>query len=537
MPLYINRGNIRNRRELRKLARIQKKEKKLLFSKKKKNTQGRNISTINTPDESLEGRSTKQDEGNMKRKRNYSEGNNLNATPKKQKKTSHSKIKYDISAEQEKDNQLLSYLSKKLKINNKDDGKNNEEKIFKQLEKDGFDTNLLKLTDIIFGEFQKSYKKKCKKGNNALREGDDTPGRSSEDEGVLSEGRDDAPSEEDTEKKETQKERQKERKKERRKKKSHTGITQNGAEKDAEGEEGMLPSRGRVSEGKKTAKAEKKKKKKAPNYPEEAKKIEKFLVISLNKTSEFNIKCIIQDLCKYFHELDDVKLKVMFNDALTKIVCNHFNNVNATDIHICICVVVICVLNNLVYQNLLRDFLKALTGIFKQHYEDNRNLMRKIERENELSSVVARNHDSLQAGNEDAGRSGQCAPLTHSSEENQCGIPTQGCTNKAKQSSEKQSNAKLSSEKLSNAQNNHLVSQKEQEKYQNFKIILRNILKSFCLFYARSYLDFDCITDIINLLCEDISISSVDNIIIILKICGMKLKSEDGSHLNYITDY
>ncbi|EUD65771.1 hypothetical protein C922_03754 [Plasmodium inui San Antonio 1] len=188
----------------------------------------------------------------MKRKRNYNEGNNLNAPPKKHKKASHSKIKYDISAEQEKDNRLLSYLSKKLKISNKDDGKSNEEKIFKQLEKDGFDSNLLKLTDLIFGEFQKSYKKKCKNGNNALRGGDDTPGRSSEEEGVLSEGQDNAPSEKDTEKKEKQKKRQNENQKDRRsKKRSHTGLTQ--------------------SEGKKATKAEEKKKKKAPNYPEEAK--------------------------------------------------------------------------------------------------------------------------------------------------------------------------------------------------------------------------------------------------------------------------
>ncbi|EUD65770.1 hypothetical protein C922_03753 [Plasmodium inui San Antonio 1] len=217
----------------------------------------------------------------------------------------------------------------------------------------------------------------------------------------------------------------------------------------------------------------------------------------------------------------------MFNDALTKIACNHFNNVNATDIHICICVVVICVLNNLVYQNLLKDFLKALTGIFKQYYEDNRHLMRKVERENELSSVVALNHDTPQAGNENGGRNGQSVPLTRPSEADQYGIPTQGCTKDAKDSRAK----------MSSSQNSYLVSEKEQEKYQNFKIILRNVLKSFCLFYARSYLDFDCITDIINLLCEDISISSVDNIIIILKICGMKLKSEDGSHLNYITEY
>ncbi|ANQ10423.1 Uncharacterized protein PCOAH_00050200 [Plasmodium coatneyi] len=513
MPLYPNRGNIRNRRELRKLARLQKKEKKLLFSKRKKNAQRRNIPTIHTPDESLEGRPTKQDKGNIKRKRNYSDGNNLNSPPKKQKKTSHSKIKYDISAEQEKDNQLLSYLSKKLKLN-KDDGKNNEEKIFKQLEKDGFDSNLLKLTDIIFGEFQKSYKKKCKKkGDNALRGGDDTVGRSSEEEGILSEDQGDAPSEEDTEKKK--------KKKKRKKKKSQTGVAQNGTEEDSEGEGGIPPLR-RANEGKKAPKAEKKKKKKAPNYPEEAKKIEKFLMISLNKTSEFNIKSIIQDLCKYFHDLDDVKLKVMFNEVLTKIACNHFNNVNATDIHICICVVVICVLNNLVYQNLLKDFLKALTGIFKQLYENNRNLMRKVERENELSSIVALNHDNPQAGNESTAQNGQSAALTGPSEANQYGVPKQGCTNSGKQSS---------------PQNNFLVTQEEQEKYQNFKIILRNVLKSFCLFYALSYLDFDCITDIINLLCEDISISSVDNIIIILKICGMKLKSEDGSHLNYITEY
>ncbi|KJP85465.1 obg family GTPase CgtA [Plasmodium fragile] len=507
---------MRNRRELRKLARIQKKERKLLFSKKKKNYQGKNVSTINTPDESLEEGSTKQDEGNMKRKRKYSEGNNLSGPLKKQKKKSHSKIKYDISAEQEKDNQLLSYLSKKLKLNNTHDGKNNEEKVCKQLEKDGFDSNLLKLTDIIFGEFQKSYKKKCKKGKNALRGDDDTLGRSSEEEEVLSEGQDDATSEKDTDKKEKKKERRK------KKKKSHTGVMENEADEDAEEAEGMLSPRGKANKGKKAAKAEKKKKKKAPNYPEEAKKIEKFLMISLNKTSEFNIKSIIQDLCKYFHELEDVKLKVMFNDALTKIACNHFNNVNATDIHICICVVIICVLNNLVYRNLLKDFLKVLTGVFKQLYEDNRDLMRKIERENELSSVVAPNHDNLQNGNENGGPNGQNEPLTRSSEANQCDIPTEGYTNNAKQSS---------------SQNNFIVTQEEQEKYQNFKIILRNILKSFCLFYALSYLDFDCITDIINLLCEDISISSVDNIIIILKISGMKLKSEDISHLNYITEY
>ncbi|KMZ97429.1 hypothetical protein PVNG_01259 [Plasmodium vivax North Korean] len=524
MPLYMNRGNTRNRRELRKLARLQKKEKKLLFSKKKKNPKGRNIPTVSTPDESLEGRPTKKDEGNLKRKRNYSEGNSLNAPPKKQKKTSNSKIKYNLSAEQEKDNQLLAYLSKKLKINSKDDGKNNEEKIFKQLEKDGFDSNLLKLTDLIFGEFQKSFKKKSKKGKKALR------GGSSEEEGGLSEGQDGAPGEKDAEKRERQKEKQKEGKK--KKKKSHTGVTQNGAEEDAEGAEEMIPLRGRASEGKKTAKAEKTKKKKAPNYPEEAKKIEKFLVISLNKTSEFNIKSIIQDLCKYFHQLDDVKLKVMFNDALTKIACNHFNNVNATDIHICICVVVICVLNNLVYHNLLRDFLKALTANFKQHYEDNRDLMRKVERENELSSGAPLNHDSLEVGNERGGPNGQSAPLTCLSEANQHGTPSQGCANNAKLGG-----TKMSGTKMSNAQSNFLVSQTEQEKYQNFKIILRNVLKSFCLFYALSYLEFDCITDIINLLCEDISISSVDNIIIILKICGMKLKSEDGSHLNYITEY
>ncbi|CAA9990493.1 conserved Plasmodium protein, unknown function [Plasmodium knowlesi strain H] len=514
MPLYLNRGNIRNRRELRKLARIQKKEKKLLFSKRKKNSRGRNIPTINNPDESLEVRPTKQDKGNSKRKRNYSEGNNLNAPPKKQKKILNSKIKYDISAEQEKDNQLLSYLSKKLKINNKDDGKNNEEKIFKQLEKDGFDSNLLKLTDIIFGEFQKSYKKKCKKkGNNALREEDDTVGRSSEEERVLSEDQDDAPSEEDTEKKE----KKKVKKKKLSKKKTHTEISESGEEEDAENAGGVHPPRGKVSERKKKPKAEKKKKKKALNYPEEAKKIEKFLMVSLNKTSEFNIKSIIQDLCKYFHDLDDLKLKVMFNDSITKITRNHFNHVNATDIHICICVVIICVLNNLVYQNLLKDFLKALTRTLKQLCEDNRDLMRKVERENELSGVVNRNHDNLHDSNENGSKNGQSAPPTGSSEENQYGIPAQGSTN--------------------NAKSNHLVSQEEQEKYQNFKIILRNILKSFCLFYALSYLDFDCITDIINLLCEDISISSVDNIIIILKICGMKLKSEDGSHLNYITEY
>ncbi|EUR64907.1 hypothetical protein PFBG_05144 [Plasmodium falciparum 7G8] len=230
--------------------------------------------------------------------------------------------------------------------------------------------------------------------------------------------------------------------------------------------------------------------------------MEKFLMSSLNKTSEFNIKSIIDDICKYFHDIDNVKLKLCYNDILIKQISTYFKNVNTTDIHICMCVVIICVLNNLLCENILYDFLKDLTAIFKYYYEDNVNLMKIVERENEMNNKIET--QSINSVND--------TYLLNRKNENNM---------------------------LSNPQgDNYKISPKEHEKYQDFKILFRNLLKCFSLFYALSYIEFDFIIDIINILCEHMSINNVDNIIIVLKICGMKLKEEDDNiHLKHISEY
>ncbi|VWU52083.1 FACT complex subunit SPT16, putative, partial [Hepatocystis sp. ex Piliocolobus tephrosceles] len=233
-----------------------------------------------------------------------------------------------------------------------------------------------------------------------------------------------------------------------------------------------------------------------------SKKIEKFLLSSLNKTSEYNIKSIIQDICAYYDDLKNLKHKELYFNSLIKILSNHFTNSNITDIHVCICVILVCVLNSLINAHLLKNFLKMLTTIFKDNYKNNADLMQKMEKQNEANN---NEHESVQLG---LGNNMRC---------NYTIGDVSGGDN-------------ISGDNIS-------ITKEELERLQDFKIIIRNILKCFSFFYALNYLNFDCIIDIINILCEYMSINNVDNIIIILKICGMKLKSEDMSHLEYITNY
>ncbi|SBT78951.1 conserved Plasmodium protein, unknown function [Plasmodium ovale] len=513
MSFPVKKGNNLSRKDRRKLERKQLKKKRFLFSKKKellkkqKNVTPKgsySISEVQSKREGIKskGNQTKGSEKKGKRKASV-HGNNSTNPSKKQKIPTQRDKKYDLKAEQEKDDYLLSYLSKKLKIKSKnsstnssntgDSSKNGEDKLYKELEKDGFDKNLLKLTDIIFGEFQKSYVKKKKKKKD-MKEKDIGEEEASSEELGLDIERGNLENGEDIQTMGNIIDKKKRKKK--------RAVIWDGAKS---GEEASEPKR------KKTVKEEKKKL--IYNHSEEEKKMEKFLMASLNKTSEFNIKNIIQDICKYFHGLKNLKGKLLFSHTLVRVISNHFRNVNSTDIHICICVIVVCVLNSVTYQNLLKDFLKVLTTIFKEYYEDNIDLIKKIERENEICSNINVNQDVGYSGNNYV-----MEDLKQSSDNTN----VEKYTNNIKGKDEKK---------------NNVVSKKEHDKYQDFKIILRNILKCFSLFYALSYLDFDCITDIINVLCENISINSVDNIIIILKICGMKLKNEDISHLNYITDF
>ncbi|SCP06296.1 conserved Plasmodium protein, unknown function [Plasmodium ovale] len=510
MSFPVKKGNNLSRKDRRKLERKQQKKKRFLFSKKKellkkqKNVTPKksySISEVHSKREGIKskGNQTESAEKNGKRKASV-HGNNSNDPSKKQKTPTQRDKKYDLKSEQEKDDYLLSYLSKKLKIKSKnsstnssdtgDSSKNGEEKLFKELEKDGFDKNLLKLTDIIYGEFQKSYIKKKK--DKKEKDIDAEEVSSEELELDIEQGNSDNGEDIQTMGKLTGK----------KKKKKKRAVIWDGAES---GEETSEPKRKKTVKGEKT--------KLIYNHSEEEKKMEKFLMVSLNKTSEFNIKNIIQDICKYFHGLKNLKGKLLFSHTLVRVISNHFRNVNSTDIHICICVIVVCVLNSVTYQNLLKDFLKVLTNIFKDYYEDNIDLIKKIERENEICSNIN--------VNQDVGYSGHNYVMGYLKQSSD-NTTVEKYTNNIKGKDEKK---------------NNVVSKKEHEKYQDFKIILRNILKCFSLFYALSYLDFDCITDIINVLCENISINSVDNIIIILKICGMKLKNEDISHLNYITDF
>ncbi|EWC74108.1 hypothetical protein C923_05213 [Plasmodium falciparum UGT5.1] len=500
MKLFMKKGHNLSRKEIRKLARKQIKKNKLLYSKKKRKNsflkkEKKQVSFSNNDQIII----NKNHESNTNQFLSDSDKNLIkkNKSVKNSKKTKKIKLndnsnksfnyfnnKRNYLEEQEKDDYLLSYLSKKLKIKNEDgSNKKNEDKLIKELEKDGFDTSLLKLADIIFNESQNFLtKKKIQKGKDDEYNED---GEYNEDDEYNEDGEyneddeynvDDEYNEDD-----------------------EYNVDDEYNENDEyneDGEDNLSQDNDKVNN------------KNVDNilisfnYENDIKKMEKFLMSSLNKTSEFNIKSIIDDICKYFHDIDNVKLKLCYNDILIKQISTYFKNVNTTDIHICMCVVIICVLNNLLCENILYDFLKDLTAIFKYYYEDNVNLMKIVERENEMNNKIET--QSINSVND--------TYLLNRKNENNM---------------------------LSNPQgDNYKISPKEHEKYQDFKILFRNLLKCFSLFYALSYIEFDFIIDIINILCEHMSINNVDNIIIVLKICGMKLKEEDDNiHLKHISEY
>ncbi|ETB59498.1 hypothetical protein YYC_02966 [Plasmodium yoelii 17X] len=577
------KGTILSRKEKRKLERTQKKRNKLLFSNKKKKFK-RNDNTneemplkihknVNNHEKGKQMRDTKNDsiekssiKGNKKKRNSYS--NDLSDAFQKKKAKKMNRSIRDLDEDQKKDEYLLSYLSKKLKINN---NKHNEEKLFNELTKDGFDSNLLKLTDIIFDDFQK--KRSNKKGNKKLKnrkeakeeeedeeEEDENEEEEDEEEDENEEEEDEEEEEEDGEEEIDEDEEDEEEDEEEEEEDDEGEDEEEGEgeedevdeeeeidedeedeeevdeeddeeedeeevdEEDEEDEEEEIDEY-EVGEAKKTqtkgiAKKENYTKKRQVNYKEEEKKIEKFLMLSLNKTSEFNIKCIIEDICKYFHDIKDSNLKLTFVNSLVKIISNNFKNANITDTHIYIFVVMVCVLNNLTYRKLLKDFLKELVIIFKTYFKNNINLMKRVERENEIINI------NLIKNEENGKKNNTMIKITTNTENEEINDAYDNNNNvEGPNKFEKQSLEDKS------------ISQSEYDKYQDFKIILRNLLKCFSLFYALNYVDFDFITDIINVLCEYISINSVDNIIIILKICGLKLKNDDVSHLNYITDH
>ncbi|CRG95634.1 conserved Plasmodium protein, unknown function [Plasmodium gallinaceum] len=542
MSIAIKKGNL-SRKELRKMKRKQKKRNKMLFSKKKIIRKKKSFESEGSNYNSKKEKTKKNEQENisiqLKKAKKVNENDNLNIQLKKSKKVNENKNlniqlkkakkvnenknlniqlkndtgdgsqNYDIYAEQDKDDYLLSYLSKKLKIKNNDSSKNNEEKLFKELEKDGFDTKLLKLTDIIFNECQKHYKNNKSSINKTKNDEEynsssesNNQERTNNDENVI----DNQVILLEKSKNKTETKDKIINKKDKKKKKKLKKISKN-EEDSLKNIDNIKKKKNINKESKEIVKIEGKNKKILLNYSEETKKIDKFLIISLNKTSEFNIKSIIQDICKYFHELSDLKLRVIFNDVLIKIVSNYFKNVNTTDIHICIFSVIICVLNSLLYQDLLKDFLKVLIGIFKNYYEDNINLMIQVEKENELNNNL--NMNDIEKVNNVIKLNNKNKNIIYD-------------TNP-------KNNIKVNKKKI--------ITKEEYDKYQDFKIIMRNLLKCFSLFYALNYLDFEFIIDVINLLCESISINNVDNIIIILKICGKKLKKDDVSHLNYISNY
>ncbi|SPJ12512.1 conserved Plasmodium protein, unknown function [Plasmodium sp. DRC-Itaito] len=554
MKLFIKKGNNLSRKEIRKLARKQIKKNKLLYSKKKKKNsslkkESKQVSFSNN-DKIINNR--KNYESNTNQFLSDTDKNliNKNKSVKNSKKTGKIKVnnnsnksfnyfnnKRNYLEEQEKDDYLLSYLSKKLKIKNEDgSNKKNEQKLIKELEKDGFDTSLLKLADIIFNE-SKNYltKKKIKKGKDGEYNVDD--GYNEDDEDNEDDGdneniqydEDDEYNEdiqyneddeynEDIQYNEDDEDNPSQDNKKVNNKIVHDILSGNENEqthnilqddnianaKDKKQKKkkkiDKSPSDHNIINDKSIVDIKKKKKKKKKMFHLIMK--EKFLMSSLNKTSEFNIKSIIDDICEYFHDIDNIKLKLCYNDILIKHVSTYFKNVNTTDIHICMCVVIICVLNNILCQNILYDFLKDLTAMFKYYYEDNINLMRMVERENEMNNKIETH--SINSVNE--------IYLLNRKNENNT---------------------------LSNPQgDNYKMNPKEHEKYQDFKILFRNLLKCFSLFYALSYIEFDFIIDIINILCEHMSINNVDNIIIVLKICGMKLKEEDDNiHLKHVSEY
>ncbi|CRH04022.1 conserved Plasmodium protein, unknown function [Plasmodium relictum] len=499
------------------MKRKQKKKNRMLFSKnkvirKKENFEPQSLSYISKEEKRKKG---VQENINRKFKKSkkVNKSKNLNIQLKNNKANGNQN--YNLYVEQKKDDILLSYLSKKLNINNHDS--NNEEKLFKELENDGFDTKLLKLTDIIFNEFQKQYKKN-KNGINEIKNNKENTFRDKKNnQESLNNDKNIINNQIITLEKKKNKIETKDKiinkkdKKKKNEKKNLKKIFKEEEKYSIKNIDDIKKKKQKYEEGEEIVKTGEKNKKVLFNYSEQTKKIDKFLMVSLNKTSEFNIKNIIQDMCKYFHELNDLKLKVIFNDSLIKILSNYFRNVNTTDIHIGIFSVTICVLNSLLYQDLLKDFLKALIGIFKDYYEDNINLMKKIEKENELNNTLNINDNEKVYNDINAN-----------------GINSNNIYN---------NNNDKDYLKDKKKKKNDIISKEEYEKYQDFKIIMKNLLKCFSLFYALNYLDFEFIIDVINLLCESISINNVDNIIIILKICGMKLKKDDTSHLNYISDY
>ncbi|CXI55352.1 conserved Plasmodium protein, unknown function [Plasmodium berghei] len=566
------KDTILNRKEKRKLERTQKKRNKLLFSIKNKKFKRNNNKNeemplkihknVNNHEKGNQMRNTKNDligknyiKGNKKKRNSYS--NDLSDAFQKKKAKNMNRSIRDLDEDQKKDEYLLSYLSKKLKINN---NKHNEEKLFNELTKDGFDSNLLKLTDIIFDEFQK--KRSNKKGNKKLKNREEVDEEEDEGEEEVDVEEDEGEEEVDVEEDEGEEEVDVEEDKgeeevdveedegeeevdvEEDEGEEEVDVEEDKGEEEVDVEEDEGEEEDEedvdveedeveeeeiyeyvVGEAKKTqtkgiAKKENCTKKRRENYKEEEKKIEKFLMSSLNKTSEFNIKCIIEDICKYFHDIENSNLKLTFVNSLVKIISSNFTNANVTDTHIYIFVVMVCVLNNLIYRKLLKDFLKELVIIFKTYFKNNINLMKRVERENEITNI------NLIKNEENGKKNNIMIKISTDTEHEDINDAYDNSNNVgAPNKFEKQ------------ALEDKSISQSEYDKYQDFKIILRNLLKCFSLFYSLNYVDFDFITDIINVLCEYISINSVDNIIIILKICGMKLKNDDISHLNYITDH
>ncbi|CAD2107292.1 hypothetical protein YYG_00799 [Plasmodium vinckei petteri] len=590
------KGTILSRKEKRKLKRAQKKRNKLLFSNKKNKFKRNDNTNVSNNEKENPMRNPKNDlvgkfsiKGN-KKKRN-SNSNDLSDTFHKKKAKKMNRSIRDLDEDQKKDEYLLSYLSKKLKINN---NKHNEEKLFNELTKDGFDSSLLKLTDIIFDEFQK--KRPNKKGNKKLKnreedeevdeeedeevevddeeeEVDDEEEEEEDDEEEEDEDEEEDEEEEvdddeeevdeeedeevevddeevevddEEEEEEDDEEEEEEDDEEEEEEDDEEEVDDDEEEVDDDEEEAdddeeeieededemeddeeeieededeMEDDEEEKMQAKGIAKKENNTRKRKENYKDDEKKIEKFLMSSLNKTSEFNIKCIIEDICKYFHNIKNPNLKITFVNSIVKIISSNFTNANITDTHIYLFVVMVCILNNLTYRKLLKDFLKELVIIFKRYFKNNINLMKRVERENEITNINLIN-------NEESDKNNTMIKISTNTEQEET---KDACDN----SNNNEAPNKFDKQALEDKP----ISQSEYDKYQDFKIILRNLLKCFSLFYALNYVDFDFITDIINILCEYISINSVDNIIIILKICGMKLKNDDISHLNYITDH
>ncbi|VWU51254.1 conserved protein, unknown function, partial [Hepatocystis sp. ex Piliocolobus tephrosceles] len=168
MQLGLRKGTRLNRKDLRKLKRKEKKHKKHLFLQKKKTNNIKNSTHLKKNDDKISKIKKKSiNKQQIKSKSKTKKGKKTCVDENKSNmflKINDTNKKYNLLAEQKKDDELISYLQKKLKITDKGDSNNkhDETKFLKSLEKDGFDSTLLKLTDAIFNDFQKNVHNKTK---------------------------------------------------------------------------------------------------------------------------------------------------------------------------------------------------------------------------------------------------------------------------------------------------------------------------------------------------------------------------------------